>query len=144
MVKNLPAVQETGVWSLGWEDPLEKEMATHSSIHAWRFHGRRSLASYSLQGHKESDMTEQLTYLKYNDLHFISFSCVTQWFNTFINYTPLKVIIKYWLYSLYCTVYPCVLLTLYIVVCISWKKKQYLKKIREGRKRIPVGDSWAI
>ena len=32
MVKNLPAVQETQVQSLGWEDPLEKEMATHSSI----------------------------------------------------------------------------------------------------------------
>ena len=35
-VKNLPAVQETWVLSLGWEDPLEKEMATHSSILAWR------------------------------------------------------------------------------------------------------------
>ena len=36
MVKNLPAMQETQVLSLGWEDPLEKEMATHSSILAWR------------------------------------------------------------------------------------------------------------
>ena len=36
MVKNLPAMQETQVRSLGWEDPLEKEMATHSSILAWR------------------------------------------------------------------------------------------------------------
>ena len=36
MGKNLPAVQETRVQSLGWEDPLEKEMATHSSILAWR------------------------------------------------------------------------------------------------------------
>ena len=35
-VKNLPAVLETQVPSLGWEDPLEKEMATHSSILAWR------------------------------------------------------------------------------------------------------------
>ena len=35
-VKNLPAVQETQVQSLGWEDPLEKRMATHSSIIAWR------------------------------------------------------------------------------------------------------------
>ena len=35
-VKNLPAVQETWVQSLGWEDPLEKEMATHSSVLAWR------------------------------------------------------------------------------------------------------------
>ena len=35
-VKNMPAVQETWVWSLGWEDPLEKEMATHSSILPWK------------------------------------------------------------------------------------------------------------
>ena len=36
MVKNPPAIQETWVWSLGWQDPLEKAMATHSSILAWR------------------------------------------------------------------------------------------------------------
>ena len=36
MVNDLPALQETWVTSLGWEDPLEKEMATHSSILAWR------------------------------------------------------------------------------------------------------------
>ena len=36
MVKHLPAMRETQVRSLGWEDPLEKEMATHSSILAWR------------------------------------------------------------------------------------------------------------
>ena len=36
MVKNLPIIQETCVQSLGWEDPLEKEMATHSSILAWK------------------------------------------------------------------------------------------------------------
>ena len=35
-VKNLPAMQETQALSLGWEDLLEKEMATHSSIFAWR------------------------------------------------------------------------------------------------------------
>ena len=36
MVRNLPEMQETRVWSLGWEDLLEKEMATHSNILAWR------------------------------------------------------------------------------------------------------------
>ena len=36
MVKKLPAMQDTWVQSLGWEDPLEEEMATHSSILAWR------------------------------------------------------------------------------------------------------------
>ena len=38
-IKNLPAVQETGFWSLDWEDTLEKEMATHSSVLAWRIPG---------------------------------------------------------------------------------------------------------
>ena len=60
-VKNLPAIQETQVQSVGWEDPLEKEMATHYSILAWKIHGQRSLVGYSFWGHKESDMTEQLT-----------------------------------------------------------------------------------
>ena len=36
MVRNLPAMQETWVQSLGWEDPLEKGMATHSNILSWR------------------------------------------------------------------------------------------------------------
>ena len=36
LIKNPPAMQETGVPSVDWEDPLEKEMATHSSILAWR------------------------------------------------------------------------------------------------------------
>ena len=39
MVKDLPAVQETRVRSLGWEDPVEKEVATHSSVLAWRIPG---------------------------------------------------------------------------------------------------------
>ena len=38
MAKHLPTMQETGVQSLGWEDPLEKEMATHSSILPWENH----------------------------------------------------------------------------------------------------------
>ena len=60
MVKNLPAMQET--WVLDWEDPLEKEMATHSSILAQRIptlSSIRSLAGYSPRSHKV-DTTEQL------------------------------------------------------------------------------------
>ena len=57
MVKNPPAVQETRVPSLGLEDPLEKGVATHSSVLVWRSHGLRSLAGYSPQGHEESDTT---------------------------------------------------------------------------------------
>ena len=46
-VKNPPAVQKTRVQSLGQEDPLEKKMATHSSVLAREFCGQRSLAGYS-------------------------------------------------------------------------------------------------
>ena len=57
MVKNLLAhAVDTGL-ILGQEDPLEKEMATHSSILAWETHGRRSSAGYSPWGRKQSDMT---------------------------------------------------------------------------------------
>ena len=47
MVKNLPAVQEIWVPSLGRKDPLEEGLTTHSSILAWIFHEQRSLVSYS-------------------------------------------------------------------------------------------------
>ena len=57
MVKNLPEIQETWVQSLGQENLLEKEMATHSSIHG-EFHGQRSLAGFSPCGSKELEMTE--------------------------------------------------------------------------------------
>ena len=58
MVKNLPARQETKVRSLGWEVPLEKGMAIHSSILAWRIPWQRTLVGYSSWGRKESDTTE--------------------------------------------------------------------------------------
>ena len=61
MVKNLPPIQETQVQSLSQEDPVEKRMATHSSILGWRIHGQRSLPDYTSWGHKESDTTEKLT-----------------------------------------------------------------------------------
>ena len=55
-------MQETWVWSLGWEDPLEKEVAPHSSTLAWKIPWMRSLVGYSPWGYKESDMTERLHY----------------------------------------------------------------------------------
>ena len=61
MVKNLPAVQETWVQSLGWEYSLEEGMATHSTILTWNPQVQRSLEGYSPWGHKESDSTEQLS-----------------------------------------------------------------------------------
>ena len=52
MVKNLPAMQETRVRSLGQEDPLENEMATHSSILSQSSQEERNLVGYSQWGHK--------------------------------------------------------------------------------------------
>ena len=59
-VKCLPTMWETQVRCLGWEDPLEKDMATHSSILAWEIHGQKSLVGCSPWGHKESGTTERL------------------------------------------------------------------------------------
>ena len=52
MVKNLPAIQETQVQSLGWEDPLEKGMATHSTILAWEIPWTEKPGGYSARDHK--------------------------------------------------------------------------------------------
>ena len=51
-VKNLPAIQETQVQSLGWEDPLEKGMATHSTILAWEIPWTEKPGGYSARDHK--------------------------------------------------------------------------------------------
>ena len=61
MVKNLPAMQETWVRSLGWDDPLEKGMTTTPVFLPGESHGQRSQAGYSPWGYKKSDTTEQLT-----------------------------------------------------------------------------------
>ena len=58
MVKNLTVLQETLVQSLGLRDPLEKGMATHSSILAWRISRTEKPGGYSPWGHKESNKTE--------------------------------------------------------------------------------------
>ena len=60
MAKNLPAKWKTQVQSLGWEDPLEKGMATHSSILAWRSPWTEEPED-SPWGHKELDTIERLT-----------------------------------------------------------------------------------
>ena len=62
MVKNLPAMRETGAQSLGQEDPLEKGMRLTPVFLPRKFHGQRSLAGYSSWGHKELDTTEHLQF----------------------------------------------------------------------------------
>ena len=58
VVKHLPAIWETRLQLLGWEDPLEKEMATHSSTLAWKIPGWRRVVGNSPWGRKELDTTE--------------------------------------------------------------------------------------
>ena len=72
MVKNTPAMQETWVQYLDWEDPLEKRKHTHSSILAWRI----PWTVYSPWGHKESDMTERLS--------LFTFTNTRSWLSTYI------------------------------------------------------------
>ena len=69
LVKNPSAMWKTGVQSLGWEDVLEKGMATHSSILAWRIPWTEEPGRLQSWSHKEWDMTEQLL------LHFTWLSC---------------------------------------------------------------------
>ena len=59
MVKNPPAMRETWVQSLGWEDPLEEGMATHSSVFAWRIPRSEEPCGLQSCGHIELDTTER-------------------------------------------------------------------------------------
>ena len=72
-VKDPPAMQETWVRSLGWEDPMEEGTATHSSIPAWRILWTEDLVGYSPWGHNELDMIERLS------VKFISRSVGSSW-----------------------------------------------------------------
>ena len=82
-VKNLPAMQETQVWSLSGEDPLEDEMATHCSILAWKnpmdrgawqatVHGLQSSWTRTWQApmHKQSNNWESFPILPQTDIHY--------------------------------------------------------------------------
>ena len=66
MVKNPPVMQEIRVPSLAWEDVLEKQKATHSSILARKFHGM-----YPTWSPKESDTTEQLSHFHFRNLESV-------------------------------------------------------------------------
>ena len=75
MVKNLLAMWKTWVQSLDQEDPLEKELATHSSILAWRIPWTEEPGGLQSMGRKESDVTEQLTHTSYWQHHGKASSC---------------------------------------------------------------------
>ena len=63
-IKDLPVMQETWAESLGWEDPLEEETATHASILAWKIPKTEEPGRLQPRGCKESDMTERPTVIK--------------------------------------------------------------------------------
>ena len=69
IAKNLLAIQETQVQSLSWDDPLEKEMATHSSILAWDVPWTEPGGLQS-RGSQESDTTERLHFKLFSDLGY--------------------------------------------------------------------------
>ena len=73
MVKNLPAMYETQVPSLGWDDPLEEEMATHFSIIAGIIPRTEEPSGLQSMGRKESDVTEPLSTMKQRQLKCTSF-----------------------------------------------------------------------
>ena len=89
-VKNLPAIQETWVWFLGQEDPLEKEMATCSSILAWRIPWTEDPGGLQPMGHKS---WTRLTDFHVVDLQCcVSFSCTAKW----IHHYPLILSVIYY------------------------------------------------
>ena len=73
LVKKLPAMRETWVQSLGWEDPLEKGKATHSSILAWRIPCTVQSMGSQRVGHDWATFTHFLKYINFTDLTKIMF-----------------------------------------------------------------------
>ena len=94
-VKSLLAVQETWVPSLCWEDSLEKEMATHSSILAWEIPWTEEPGGLQSMGHKESDTTERLhfhfqcpIFLPFHTVHGVLRARILKWFAIYFSSGP--------------------------------------------------------
>ena len=82
-VKRLSTMQETRVRALGWEDPLDNEMSTYSSILAWRIPWTEEPGGLKFMGRYESNMPEQLHF------HF-SFSCIGEGNGNPLQYSYLE------------------------------------------------------
>ena len=97
LVKNLPAVWETCIWSLGEEDPPDKGTVIHSGILAWisgEFHGL-----YSTWSHKESDTTEGLSYSL--ECFLLLFCFISYWIVRVILYVKRCIYICHFCYKLF-------------------------------------------
>ena len=77
MVKCLSTIRETLVWSHGWADPLEKEMAIHSSTIAWKIPWTEEPGRLQSMGHKELEMTEQLHFTSLGNKEFMIWATVS-------------------------------------------------------------------
>ena len=77
-VRNLPALWEIRVRSLGQEDPQEKGIATHSGILAWRIPRTEEPGGHSPRDRKESDMTERLTHTHMSIENLLHASCYSR------------------------------------------------------------------
>ena len=99
MVENLPTMQETQVWSLGQEDPMEKGMATHSTIFAWRSPGTEKpgrLQSMGLQRVRHNWTTNTFTLNTLNFFRIIKNSETKSRGNIIFICLFLKLFILYW------------------------------------------------
>ena len=90
LVKKLPAILETQVQSQGWEDTLEKGMATHSSILAWRIPWTEEPGGLQSMGSQESDTTEHAHIYTYKTISSIVSSYLKQYNCLFISFIKKK------------------------------------------------------
>ena len=80
IVKNMPALWEVGVWSLSWEDPLEKGMATHSSILAWEFSWTEETGGLQFMGFMEGPKKLLFTWILSVNIYCIGYMSIISQF----------------------------------------------------------------
>ena len=113
-------MQETGVQFLGWEDPLEKEMAIHSSTLAWKIPWTEEFDRLQSTGSQRVGLDWATSlYFIVDVQYYISYRYIIYKNSHFKGYTIFTVITKYWLYSLCCTINPCSLFYIQLFLPIN-------------------------
>ena len=117
-VKNLPAMHKTQVQSLGWEDPVETGMATHSNILAWKIPWTKEPGRLEFISCKETDTTEQLTLSHFipknsSDSWVVVYKEFKSWASSFENFIPVKSAS----HSNLCVIHKSILVALFTVIC---------------------------
>ena len=138
LVKNPPAMQETWVWSLGWEDSLEKGKATHSNILTWEFH-----ALCSPWGCKESDTTEQISFHMKGPMSLFTVwtEVMVLWVHTYVKI--LQTLSFKYVQILY-VIHTTIKLVIFKEIIMSWFCFASFPSLRDGnhelllRSKIPV------